>query len=50
MSDHTHITTPESLDDDLRVEPSLRPSRLAEFIGQAKVRDALSIAMIARFW
>jgi Holliday junction DNA helicase RuvB len=47
MSEHTHITTPESLDDDVRVEPSLRPSRLAEFIGQEKVRDALSIAIEA---
>ncbi len=47
MTEHTHITTPESLDDDLRVEPSLRPDRLAEFIGQAKVREALSIAIEA---
>jgi Holliday junction DNA helicase RuvB len=47
LSEHTHITTPESLDDDLRVEPSLRPSRLAEFIGQEKVRDSLSIAIEA---
>jgi Holliday junction DNA helicase RuvB len=47
MTDRTHITTPESLDDDLRVEPSLRPSRLSEFIGQAKVCDALSIAIEA---
>ena len=47
MSEHTHITTPESLDDDVPVEPSLRPSRLAEFIGQEKVREALSIAIEA---
>jgi Holliday junction DNA helicase RuvB len=47
MTERTQITTPESLDDDLRVEPTLRPSRLAEFIGQAKVRDALSIAIEA---
>jgi Holliday junction DNA helicase RuvB len=47
MSEHTHITTPESLEDDLRVEPTLRPSHLAEFIGQEKVRDALSIAIEA---
>ena len=47
MSERTHVTTPESLDDDLRTEPSLRPSRLAEFIGQGKVREALSIAIEA---
>jgi Holliday junction DNA helicase RuvB len=47
MTEHTHITTPESLDDDAQAEPSLRPTRLAEFIGQAKVREALSIAIEA---
>lgn len=47
MTDHTHITTPDAFDDDNQVEPSLRPARLAEFIGQAKVREALSIAIEA---
>ena len=45
------ITTPESLADESVVELSLRPQRLAEFIGQAKVKDALRIyldAAIAR--
>jgi len=47
MTDHTHITTPETLSEDAQVEPTLRPNRLSEFIGQAKVRDALSIAIQA---
>jgi Holliday junction DNA helicase RuvB len=37
------ITTPEPLADESVVELSLRPQRLAEFIGQAKVKDALRI-------
>ena len=37
------ITTPEALDDDSLVELSLRPQRLAEFIGQPKVKDSLRI-------
>ncbi len=47
MSERTEITTPESLSEDQQVEPSLRPQRLAEFIGQAKVREALSISIQA---
>ena len=47
MTDRTHITTPETISDDPQVEPTLRPSRLSEFIGQDKVRDALSIAIEA---
>src|SRR4051812_21105444 len=35
------ITTPEVLADESVVELSLRPQRLAEFIGQDKVKDAL---------
>ena len=45
------ITTPEVLADESVVELSLRPQRLAEFIGQAKVKDALRIyidAAVAR--
>ncbi len=37
------ITTPEALSDESVVELSLRPQRLAEFIGQGKVKDALRI-------
>ena len=39
----TEITTPEPLADESVVELSLRPQRLAEFIGQGKVKDALRI-------
>ncbi|MHB1313553.1 MAG: Holliday junction branch migration DNA helicase RuvB [Gemmatimonadaceae bacterium] len=37
------ITTPEVMADESVVELSLRPQRLAEFIGQGKVKDALRI-------
>jgi Holliday junction DNA helicase RuvB len=45
------ITTPEILSDESVVELSLRPQRLAEFIGQQKVKDNLRVwidAAIAR--
>ena len=41
------ITTPEVIADESVVEVSLRPQRLAEFIGQAKVKDSLDIAIKA---
>lgn len=41
------ITTPEELPDEGVVELSLRPQRLAEFIGQGKVKEGLSIAIDA---
>ncbi len=41
------ITTPEALIDESVVELSLRPQRLAEFIGQGKVKESLSIAIDA---
>jgi Holliday junction DNA helicase RuvB len=47
MTERTQITTPEVLGEDEQLEPSLRPQRLAEFIGQEKVREALSIAIEA---
>lgn len=37
------ITTPEAIAEETVVELSLRPQRLAEFIGQGKVKDALRI-------
>ena len=37
------ITTPEALSDESVVELSLRPQRLAEFIGQRKVKESLRI-------
>ncbi len=41
------ITTPEALSDEQEVELSLRPARLAGFIGQAKVKESLRIAIDA---
>ncbi|HVT39886.1 MAG TPA: Holliday junction branch migration DNA helicase RuvB [Gemmatimonadaceae bacterium] len=41
------ITTPEVLVDESVVELSLRPQRLAEFIGQLKVKESLDIAIQA---
>src|SRR6478752_5070112 len=41
------ITTPEVLSDESVVELSLRPQRLAEFIGQSKVKDNLRLAIDA---
>src|ERR671939_2053416 len=41
------ITTPEVLSDESVVELSLRPQRLAEFIGQEKVKENLRIAITA---
>ena len=43
MMSRPEITTPEVLTDESVVELSLRPQRLAEFIGQGKVKDALRI-------
>ncbi|HYW30694.1 MAG TPA: Holliday junction branch migration DNA helicase RuvB [Gemmatimonas sp.] len=41
------ITTPEALSDETVVELSLRPRRLAEFIGQNRIKESLSIAIDA---
>ncbi len=41
------VTTPEALKEDQRVEPSLRPKRLREFIGQEKIKETLGIAIEA---
>ena len=38
MTEHTHITTPESLTEDSAKETTLRPRQLEEFIGQGKVK------------
>src|SRR5690606_13748528 len=43
----SEITTPEVLSDESAVELSLRPRRLAEFIGQPKVKESLRIAIDA---
>jgi len=47
MTDRIEITTPEALEDEAPLESSLRPQRLAEFIGQKKVCESLSIAIEA---
>jgi len=47
MAKRSEITTPEPLGDDKGLEASLRPSRLDEFVGQAKVRENLQIAIEA---
>jgi Holliday junction DNA helicase RuvB len=47
MTRHLQITTPESIAGDVEAEPSLRPQRLAEFIGQRKVRESLAISIEA---
>lgn len=43
IGSRAEITTPEALNDESVVELSLRPQRLAEFIGQPKVKDSLRI-------
>ncbi|MDO8665149.1 MAG: Holliday junction branch migration DNA helicase RuvB [Gemmatimonadales bacterium] len=47
MPARSQITTPDILPDDTGPEASLRPSRLDEFVGQAKVRENLQIAIEA---
>jgi Holliday junction DNA helicase RuvB len=41
------ITTPQALPDEATHDPALRPRRLEEFVGQDRLRDALSIAIEA---
>jgi Holliday junction DNA helicase RuvB len=43
----SEITTPEVIAEESAVELSLRPQRLAEFIGQSKIKDSLRIAVDA---
>ncbi|MBI4519373.1 MAG: Holliday junction branch migration DNA helicase RuvB, partial [Gemmatimonadetes bacterium] len=43
----TEITTPEELGEDTPLEPTLRPQKLVEFIGQEKVKEGLEIAIAA---
>jgi len=47
MSAQREVTTPRELEEDAGAELSLRPRRLAEFIGQEKVKEALEIAIQA---
>jgi len=43
----SEVTTPEPLPEETSAEASLRPSRLDEFIGQAKLKENLQIAIDA---
>src|SRR5437660_7835498 len=43
----SEITTPEALDTERLSDAALRPSRLDEFVGQAKVKESLQIAIDA---
>src|SRR5438045_7525689 len=43
----TQVTTPDALPDERSAETALRPSRLDEFVGQAKVKESLQIAIDA---
>ena len=45
MKDRHEVTTPETLDKEVSLEPALRPSTLDEFIGQEKVKEALKVSI-----
>src|SRR2546430_14766880 len=49
MSDRARaqVTTPDALPDERLTDAALRPSRLDEFVGQAKVKESLQIAIDA---
>ena len=47
MARRAEITTPEVLAEERSADASLRPSRLDEFVGQAKLRENLQIAIEA---
>lgn len=43
MAHNTEITTPQALNEEQGYERSLRPDRLSEFVGQAKVKQSLQV-------
>src|SRR6266550_1982313 len=47
MMARSEITTPEALESERLSDAALRPSRLDEFVGQAKVKESLQIAIDA---
>ncbi|WP_354702311.1 Holliday junction ATP-dependent DNA helicase RuvB [Paraconexibacter sp. AEG42_29] len=47
MSDFPRIQTPGVLEEDLVAETSLRPRRLADFVGQQGLRDQLAVSIEA---
>ncbi len=47
MTSRLEVTTPSALPDEQKVEATLRPARLSEFVGQKRVTSALEIAIEA---
>jgi holliday junction DNA helicase RuvB len=47
MISRREVTTPEALEEEERIEPTLRPTRLDEFVGQERVKEALKISIEA---
>jgi len=47
MISRREVTTPEALEEEERIEPTLRPTRLKEFVGQERVKEALKISIEA---
>ena len=47
MNASTQFLAPDIRDEDEEVEQSLRPRRLDEFVGQARVKEQLAIALDA---
>jgi Holliday junction DNA helicase RuvB len=47
MTDDKAILTATPLEDDIAVEPKLRPQTLSEYIGQTKVRENLAVFLAA---
>ncbi len=47
MKARSEITTPDALPDERGTDATLRPSRLDEFVGQAKIKENLQIAIDA---
>ena len=47
MSDHAGQISPNPSSDEPNIERALRPKRLAEFVGQQKIKDNLTVFMTA---
>jgi Holliday junction DNA helicase RuvB len=47
MNNETRITSGELLDEDARVDASVRPKRFADYIGQSRVKENIEIAIQA---
>ncbi|MGC2291764.1 MAG: hypothetical protein WA450_07480, partial [Candidatus Acidiferrales bacterium] len=44
---HNRIISGKALDDDARIEASIRPTKLSDYIGQNRVKENLQIAVEA---